>query len=88
MVNNNNAPDTYVASTLRDVAEFFGVQEQTVRQWRMRADPMPGEPGRWDLSRITLWRIQCEWAKHRHARHDRPQPMTPPVRTSHDPGDA
>ena len=61
MSNNNN-----IVSTLREVAEFFGVQEQTCRAWRMRADPMPGSPGRWDLSKITHWRIQYERAKHRH----------------------
>ncbi len=53
------------ATTLRDVAEFFGVQEQTVRQWRMRSDPMPGKPGEWDLAEITRWRIASERSKHR-----------------------
>ena len=65
MVNNINTPATNIASTLGEVAAFFGVQEQTCRAWRMRADPMPGEPGEWNLSEITHWRIQYERAKHR-----------------------
>ncbi len=65
MVNNNNAPDTNIVSTLGEVAEFFGVQEQTCRAWRMRADPMPREPGVWDLAEITRWRIATERSKHR-----------------------
>ena len=65
MVNNINAPGTYVASTLGEVAAFFGVQEQTCRAWRMRADPLPGEPGVWDLAEITRWRIAAERNKHR-----------------------
>ena len=64
--NNNNTPETNIVSTLSEVAEFFGVAEQTARAWRMRTDPLPGEPGRWDLSAITLWRIAAERAKHRH----------------------
>ena len=67
---NNNAPDTYVASTLGEVAAFFGVQEQTCRAWRMRADPLPGKPGEWNLAEITHWRIQYERAKHRSRDED------------------
>ena len=69
-VNNNNAPDTYVASTLGEVAAFFGVREQTCRAWRMRADPLPGKPGEWNLAEITHWRIQYERAKHRSRDED------------------
>jgi hypothetical protein len=44
---------------LRDVAAFFGVEEQTVRQWRMRSDAMPGTEGAWNLEEIVRWRV--EW---------------------------
>ena len=55
----------FVVETLGEVAAFFGVQEQTVRTWRLRADPMPGSPGEWNLSEITRWRIMTEQSKHR-----------------------
>ena len=67
---NNNTPDTNIVSTLGEVAAFFGVQEQTCRAWRMRADPMPGEPGVWDLAEITRWRIAAERSKHRPRNED------------------
>lgn len=49
-----------VVSTLSEVATFFGVEEQTVRGWRVRSDPMPGIPGVWNLSDIAQWRIKGE----------------------------
>jgi hypothetical protein len=64
MVNNINSQSRpYVVETLRAVAAFFGVQEQTCRAWRVRADPMPGDPGAWDLSQIARWRIAAEQRK-------------------------
>lgn len=45
----------YVVPTLRDVAAFFGVAEQTVRQWGMRPGGLPGEPGKWPLDEIAKW---------------------------------
>lgn len=45
--------------TLSDVGEFFGVDEHTVRVWRLRTPPMPGEPGKWPLKEIVKWR--CDW---------------------------
>ena len=57
--------NTHIVETLGDVARFFGVAEQTCRTWRLRTDPMPGEPGAWDLSEIARWRIAAEQSKHR-----------------------
>lgn len=44
--------------TLGEVAEFFGLHAQTVKQWRTESPPMPGDEGRWDLQEIVLWRFQ------------------------------
>lgn len=45
----------FVVPTLRDVASFFGVAEQTVRQWGMRPGGIPGTAGRWPLDEIARW---------------------------------
>jgi hypothetical protein len=45
----------YMVATMRDVAEFFGVQEQTVRQWNMRPGGIPGSQGAWPLDQIAKW---------------------------------
>ena len=45
--------------TLSEVAEFFGLDEQTVRTWRLKTPPMPGEPGKWPIKSIVQWR--CNW---------------------------
>lgn len=50
------SPARWVVKTLGEVATFFGVEGQTVREWRSGANPMPGEQGQWDLSVITQWR--------------------------------
>lgn len=44
------------ASTLGEVAEFFGAALQTVKQWRTESPPMPGVPGNYPLPEITRWR--------------------------------
>lgn len=44
------------ASTLSEVAEFFGLAVQTVKQWRIESPPMPGGEGRWPLQEIVRWR--------------------------------
>lgn len=45
--------------TLPEVAREFGVAHNTVRQsWR--PEGMPGEPGRWRLADIVLWRLRYE----------------------------
>lgn len=51
-------PRPFDVRTLADVAAFFGVAVQTVKQWRMeRADPMPGVEGRYPLDEITRWKL-------------------------------
>lgn len=57
-------PAWWIVGKLGDVALWFGVELQTVKQWRTEADPMPGEPGergqpgRYDLREITRWRVR------------------------------
>lgn len=49
--------DRFIVKTLREVADFFGVQETTVRiEWRHRTK-MPGEEGRYDLAAIARWKL-------------------------------
>lgn len=43
--------------TLAEVAGFFGLAVQTVKQWRTETPPMPGEEGRYSLQAIVAWRI-------------------------------
>lgn len=50
------SPARWTVETLGEVAAFFGVEGQTVREWRSGANPMPGDQGQWDLSDITRWR--------------------------------
>jgi phage terminase Nu1 subunit (DNA packaging protein) len=49
-------PSRWMARTLGEVAEFFGMQLQTVKEWRTGPQPMPGEEGKWPLSEIAQWR--------------------------------
>lgn len=42
---------------LGEVAAFFGVQLQTVKEWRSGPDRMPGEEGAWRLDEIARWRV-------------------------------
>lgn len=51
--------DRFDLITMTEVAEFFGLEEHTVRQWRLKSPPMPGEPGRWPIKQIVQWR--CNW---------------------------
>jgi hypothetical protein len=51
--------DRFLLNTLSEVADMFGVDEHTVRVWRMKTPPMPGEPGKWPLKEIIQWR--CNW---------------------------
>jgi hypothetical protein len=51
--------DRFDLKTLGEVAEFFGLDEHTVRQWRLKTPAMPGEPGRWPIKQIVQWR--CNW---------------------------
>jgi len=49
--------DKWTAATLGEVAEFFGMALQTVKQWRMETPPMPGAEGKYPLQQITQWRL-------------------------------
>lgn len=49
-------PSRWQARTLGEVAEFFGMQLQTVKEWRTGPQPMPGEEGKWPLNEIVQWR--------------------------------
>jgi hypothetical protein len=57
----------FIVKTLGDVAAFFDVALQTVKQWRVGADGMPGKPGAFDLAEITRWRIEREKKNNRNA---------------------
>lgn len=48
---------SYTVETMRDVAAFFGVAEQTVRAWNMRPGGIPGESGAWPLDAIAKWYV-------------------------------
>ena len=45
------------ATTLGEVAEFFSMALQTVKQWRMETPPMPGSDGVYPLKEIVKWRL-------------------------------
>lgn len=62
----------YMVPTLRDVAAFFGVQEQTVRQWNMRPGGIPGTAGAWPLDDIARWLTRWREAPDRTSE---PKPM-------------
>lgn len=47
----------FVASTLAEVAEFFGLALSTVQGWRLASPPMPGEPGNYPLPEVVRWRL-------------------------------
>ena len=57
-------------SSIREVAEYFNVSAGTVRQsWRQNG--MPGEPGRWFLGDIWLWKFQREREQLQQREHGR-----------------
>ena len=49
------APGRFVLATLGEVAEFFGLALQTVKEWRCASPPLPGEPGNYQLKEIVRW---------------------------------
>lgn len=51
------AGERWTAKTLGDVAQFFGLALQTVKEWRVGPEPMPGNEGAWPLPEIVRWRI-------------------------------
>jgi hypothetical protein len=46
----------WVVKTLSEVAEFFGLSVQTVKQWSQESPPMPGQRSRWSIKEIVRWR--------------------------------
>lgn len=50
------APSRWTVPNLADVAEFFGLNLQTVKQWRTERPPMPGGAGGFPLNDIVAWR--------------------------------
>jgi phage terminase Nu1 subunit (DNA packaging protein) len=46
-----------VVRTLGEVAEWFGLELQTVKQWRVGPHGCPGEEGHYDLQAIARWRL-------------------------------
>ena len=59
MLAREHARDRFDLQTLSEVAEFFGLDEHTIRTWRLKTPPMPGEPGKWPIKQIVQWR--CNW---------------------------
>jgi hypothetical protein len=57
----------WTVRTLADVARFFGVATQTVKQWRIDPEPMPGEEGAWPLAEIVRWKLAKATAQARPA---------------------
>ena len=45
----------HVVKTQAEIAAFFGVAVQTVKEWRR--NDMPGRPGRWGLLDIAVWKL-------------------------------
>lgn len=45
------------AKTLAEVAQFFGVATQTVKQWRTETPPMPGGELGYQLNEVVRWRL-------------------------------
>jgi len=48
---------SYVVSTVGEVAAFFGVSVAAVNKWKAEDNPMPGSPGKYDLSAIARWKL-------------------------------
>lgn len=51
------AQPRWVEESLGDVAAFFGLSVQTVKQWRMETPPLPGQEGHWSLPEIVRWKL-------------------------------
>ena len=50
------AASAWTFRTLGEVAEFFGVALQTVKQWRTESPPMPGDENGYPVRDVVLWR--------------------------------
>ena len=51
------APGRFVATTLGEVAELFGVALQTAKEWRQASPPLPGDPGNYPMKELIRWRF-------------------------------
>lgn len=47
----------FTATTLGEIAELFGVNVQTVKQWRTESPPMPGVSGAYPIGDVIRWRL-------------------------------
>jgi len=52
-----SVPGRVVLRTLGEVAEWFGLELQTVKQWRVGPNGCPGEEGAYDVQAIARWRL-------------------------------
>lgn len=50
-------PGRVIVRTLGEVAEWFGLELQTVKQWRVGPNGCPGEEGAYDVQAIARWRL-------------------------------
>jgi len=55
LVEASAAPRSLPMQTLAQVADWFGLAHQTVKQWR--SSGCPGEEGAYDLQAIARWRV-------------------------------
>lgn len=51
-------PASLVVRTLAEVAEWFALDVQTVKQWRSGANGCPGQEGAYNIQEIARWRFQ------------------------------
>lgn len=56
MTDFNVPSEDFLVKTLDKVARFFDLASDSIKAWRRSG--MPGKPGRWNLSEITLWKIR------------------------------
>ena len=52
-----SVPGRVILRTLGEVAEWFGLELQTVKQWRVGPNGCPGEEGAYDVQAIARWRL-------------------------------
>lgn len=55
-------PSKWMVKSLREVAEFFQVDRQTLNGWRDSAEePMPGTTGAYPVDLIIQWAMRHNW---------------------------
>ena len=50
--------DRWIVHNLAEVADFFGLSIQTIKQWRLESPPMPGIKGAYSVKEIVQWRTE------------------------------